>query len=187
MIILSKKWAKRIGIGLVVVYIGQVILFETLLGVAQPENVGTMVLTSFEDNEVFDRVLSRLERDGDTYVAVNHWPRAWARRIQRNPDVQITFEGETRNYTAIRLVGDEHEQASIDFSVPFAFKFLTGFPPRYFFRFDPNTELGEVYTIDVDTVDLAAEYGAAVREIETNGITLRVVAVSYTHLRAHET
>ena len=59
MAILSKKWAKRIGVGLVVLYIGQVILFETLLGVAQPENVGTMVLTSFEDNEVFDRVLSR--------------------------------------------------------------------------------------------------------------------------------
>ncbi|GIT22070.1 MAG: hypothetical protein CM1200mP40_17520 [Gammaproteobacteria bacterium] len=175
MAILSKKWAKRIGVGLVVLYIGQVILFETLLGVAQPENVGTMVLTSFEDNEVFDRVLSRLERDGDTYVAVNHWPRAWARRIQRNPDVQITFEGETRNYTAIRLVGAEHEQASIDFAVPFAFKFLTGFPPRYFFRFDPKADLSEVYAIDMDTVELAAEYGATVRDIETNGITLRVV------------
>ena len=93
MTILSKKWARKVSIGIVVFYISLVILFETLLGVIQPENIGTMVLTSFEDGERVERVLSRLGKDGEVFVAVNHWPRAWARRIQRNPDVQITIEG----------------------------------------------------------------------------------------------
>jgi len=175
MTILSKKWARKVSIGIVVFYISLVILFETLLGVIQPENIGTMVLTSFEDGERVERVLSRLGKDGEVFVAVNHWPRAWARRIQRNPDVQITIEGETQNYNAVKLEGAEHEQAAIDFTVPLAFKFLTGFPPRYFFRFDLKAEFSEVGAIDMDTVRLAAKYGATVRNIETNAISLRIV------------
>jgi len=142
MAILSKKWAKRIGVGLLVFYVLLVVLFETVLGITQPEAGNTMIITSFnEANEPIDRVVSRLEKDGDVYVAVNHWPRAWARRIQTNTDVQITYEGETWNYTAVVLEGPAHEQASLDFGVPIAFRFLTGFPPRYFFRFDPKSDL----------------------------------------------
>ena len=69
--------------------------FETLLGTNQPTYDGTMIITSFEeDGEAIDRVVARLDLDGQIYVAVNHWPRAWARRIQRNPDVQLTYQGE---------------------------------------------------------------------------------------------
>ncbi|NKB34383.1 MAG: alpha/beta fold hydrolase [Pseudomonadales bacterium] len=135
-----------------------------------------MIITSFEDDgEAVDRVVSRLERGGGVYVAVNHWPRAWAGRIQRNPDVQITFEGETWNYTAVVLEGAEHDRAAIDFSVPFGFRFLTGFPPRYFFRFDPKADLSEVNEIDTQTLELAARYGAEVKTVESNGIDLRIV------------
>ena len=176
MAILSKKWAKRIGIGAVIFYVTLVIVFETLLGIMQPQAEETIVLISFnDDNEPFDRVVSRLERNGEVYVAVNHWPRAWARRIQRNPYVQITFKGETRDYTALMLEGAEHDQAAIDFEVPFAFKFLTGFPPRYFFRFEPQADLTEVVEIDREIVELAAEFGAKPRNIKANGINLRIV------------
>jgi pimeloyl-ACP methyl ester carboxylesterase len=176
MAILTKKRAIKVGISLLILYVAIVILFETLLGTSQPEYDGTMTITSFEDDgEAIDRVVARLELDGQVYVAVNHWPRAWARRIQRNPDVQLSYQGETWNYTAVVLEGAAHDQGAIDFSVPFSFKFLTGFPPRYFFRFDPKAEISEGSVIDSQTVELAAEFGAEVRTIEANGIELRLV------------
>lgn len=171
----SKKWTRRIAIGAAIFYISLVILFEIFLGIVQPQAGNTIIITSFNDkNEPVERVVSRLERDGEVYVAVNHWPRAWARRIQHNPEVQITFEGEARSYTAIVLEGDEHDQAAIDFEVPFAFKFLTGFPPRYFFRFEPNSNLSEVEEIDKEIVEFAARFSAKLRNIDANGINLRI-------------
>ena len=119
MAILTKKRAIKVGISLLILYVAIVILFETLLGTSQPEYDGTMTITSFEDDgEAIDRVVARLELDGQVYVAVNHWPRAWARRIQRNPDVQLSYQGETWNYTAVVLEGAAHDQGAIDFSVP---------------------------------------------------------------------
>ena len=65
-----------------------------------------MVITSFDaSGEATKRVVSRLERGGQIFVAVNHWPRAWARRIQLNPNVQITYGEITRNYNAVVLKG----------------------------------------------------------------------------------
>lgn len=142
MAILTKKRAIKIGICFLILYAAIVILFETLLGTTQPTYDGIMIITSFEeDGEAIDRVVARLDLEGQIYVAVNHWPRAWARRIQRNPEVQLTYQGETWNYTSVVLEGAEHDQGAIDFSVPFSFRFLTGFPPRYFFRFDPKANL----------------------------------------------
>lgn len=176
MAILTKKRVIKIGIYFLIFYAVIVILFETLLGTNQPTYDGTMIITSFEeDGEAIDRVVARLDLDGQIYVAVNHWPRAWARRIQRNPDVQLTYQGETWNYTAAVLEGAEHDQGAIDFAVPFSFRFLTGFPPRYFFRFDPKADLSEGNAIDNQTIDLAAEFGAEVRTLESNGIELRIV------------
>ena len=118
-------------------YLGLVIVFETFLGIIQPRSTDTMVITSFDaSGEATKRVVSRLERGGQIFVAVNHWPRAWARRIQLNPNVQITYGEITRNYNAVVLKGEDHLQASCDFAVPFLFRILTGFPPRYFFRFE---------------------------------------------------
>ena len=96
-----------------------------------------MVITSFEiDGKAINRVVSRLEQGSDIFAAVNHWPRAWARRISQNPYVQITYNETTLNYNAVTLEGGEHDKAVSDFPVPLAFRILTGFPPRYFFRFE---------------------------------------------------
>ena len=175
-LLLSRGVGRKIGIGIFVFYIALVFLFETLLGLSQPEYGSTMVLTSLEEGgEKDDRVVARLERDGEIFAAVNHWPRGWARRIQRNPNVELTYQGETLNYTAVVLEGSDHDQGAIDFAVPFSFRFLTGFPPRYFFRFDPKVDLSEVDIIDDRTIELAAKYGAQVRTVESNGIRLRIV------------
>ena len=130
------KIKKKI-IAVPVVYVVLVIAFETFLGIMQPSSGDTMVITSFEANgEAINRVVSRLEKGSNIFVAVNHWPRAWARRIRLNPNVQITYNETTLNYSAVILEGGEHDKAVSDFPVPLAFRVLTGFPPRYFFRFE---------------------------------------------------
>lgn len=123
----------------VVVYIGIVVAFETLIGVFQPQNESTLVLavTDDEGNEN-DRVLSRLESNGQVFVAVNHWPRAWYRKVLQHPDVHVTIDGERRPYRAIAASKPEHQRLLAEHPHSFVFKLLTGFPPRYFVRLEPH-------------------------------------------------
>ena len=129
----------KIIIILGLVYVGIVALFESLIGTLQPQSGETLVLISrdAEDNE-YTRVLSRIEIDERLYVAVNHWPRAWYNRVLENPDVEITFSGETADYQAV-LVTDESEANNVRMERPLGpmIRILTGFPPRYFVRMDP--------------------------------------------------
>ena len=130
------RTSKKI-IVLLIGYMGLVVVFEIFLGLIQPRSGDTMVITSFKiDGKAINRVVSRLEEGNDVFVAGNHWPRAWARRISENPNVQITYNETTLSYNAVILEGGEHDKAVLDFQVPLAFRILTGFPPRYFFRFE---------------------------------------------------
>ncbi len=127
------KWIV-IALGL---YIGLVVVFESLIGFIQPAGDGTLVITTIDgDGNAHDRVVSRLESDGRLYVAANHWPRAWFERAQENPDVRVTLDGATGDYRATLVSGAEHEQVNSDRPLGPAFRFLTGFPPRYFLRLD---------------------------------------------------
>ena len=75
------RTSKKI-IVLLVGYMGLVVVFESFLGLIQPRSGDTMVITSFKtDGKAINRVVSRLEEGNDVFVAVNHWPRAWARRM----------------------------------------------------------------------------------------------------------
>ena len=138
--------ALKILVILVLVYVVIVVLFETLLGYFQPEAPGTVVITTTgAAGATHDRVVSELESDGRMYVAVNHWPRAWYRRLRDNPNVQVTRGGETGDYIAVVVEGDEHDRVAADNPTGIVFRILTGFPPRYFVRFDPaSTPLGDV-------------------------------------------
>ena len=92
------KTLKIIAI-VVLVYVGIVVAFESLLGYFQPESGSTLVITTFDgDGTRHDRVVSRLESEGQIYVAANHWPRAWYRRALENPEVQVTLAGEKGDY-----------------------------------------------------------------------------------------
>jgi hypothetical protein len=121
----------------ILVYVGIVIAFESLLGYFQPASETTLVITTTaEDGTPNDRVLARLESNGQLYVAANHWPRAWYKRALENPNVQITLDGEKGNYLAVPVSEAEHDRVNGDNSLGMMFRVLTGFPPRYFVRLD---------------------------------------------------
>ena len=62
---------KRIAL-LVLIYIGIIATFESLLGYFQPSGQSTLVIiTADEDGTKHDRVLDRLESNGQLFVAVN--------------------------------------------------------------------------------------------------------------------
>ena len=120
------------------VWVGIVIVFESLLGYFQPANESTLVITTFDEGgTAHDRVLSRLESEGQVYVAANHWPRAWYERALENPEVRVTFDDETRAHRAVPVEGAEHERVDADNRLGLVFRILTGFPPRYFLRLEP--------------------------------------------------
>jgi len=123
----------------VLVYVGIVAAFESLIGYFQPTAGSTLVITTFdEDGTPHDRVVSRLESDGQLYVAANHWPRAWYRRALANPDVQATLDGKKGDYRAVPVTGAEHDRVNGENSLGLVFRVVTGFPPRYFLRLQPR-------------------------------------------------
>jgi hypothetical protein len=122
-----------------VVYVGIVVLFESLIGYFQPPNEDTLVIRTLgADGEASDRVVSRLESDGKLYVAVNHWPRAWYHRALENPNVEVTLDGPKAPYLAVPVTGAEHDRVNSEHALPIPVRFLTGFPPRYLVRLDPR-------------------------------------------------
>jgi len=129
----------KVLIVIVVAYVGVVVAFESLLGYFQPADASTMVITTFDEvGQGADRVVARLESNGELYVAANHWPRAWYNEALENSDVEITFKGETLPYQAVLLEGSDHDRVNAAHALPLAFRILTGFPPRYLMRLDPK-------------------------------------------------
>ena len=132
------KALKIVAIG-VLVYVGIVVAFESLIGYFQPRAGSTLVITTFDEDETpHDRVVSRLESNGQLYVAANHWPRAWYNRALENPEVMVTLAGEKGDYRAVPVTGVEHDRVAGENSLGLVFRVVTGFPPRYFLRLDPR-------------------------------------------------
>lgn len=130
----AAKWALAIFL----VYVALVAAFETFLGTSQPSGGGTITITTFDaDGTGHDRVVSRLELDGRLYVAANHWPRAWYRRVLDNPEMRVSMDGVTEEYVAVVPGEDEVERVDEATSLGFVFRILTGFPPRRILRLDP--------------------------------------------------
>ena len=121
-------------------YVALVVVFETAIGIFQPSNEGTLVITTSDaDGEQKDRVLARLASDGKLYIAANHWPRAWYNQALAQPNVDITLADVGKGaYTAIPVTDAEHDRVDSDNPLPLPFRFVTGFPPRYFLRLDPR-------------------------------------------------
>lgn len=135
-----KKTAKILGI-LLLAYVGLVVLFESSIGYFQPERGDTLRLTVRDaDGSPYDRVVSRIESEGKLYVAVNHWPRGWYHKLKKNPLVKIEFGDQTANYNAVEITdAREIEQVRNARPMKLVARFLMGFPPRKFIRFDPLT------------------------------------------------
>ncbi len=134
------KVLKLVGIPLIA-YVGMVVAFESLLGYFQPAGTGNITLiTRSTDGEQHSRVLSRIDSDGQLFVAANHWPRAWFRRALANPGVLLEMDGTTAPYQAVPASGSEIDRLQAEHGHGLAFKVLTGFPPRRFLRLDPDTD-----------------------------------------------
>ena len=123
----------------IIVYVGIVALFESLIGYFQPANESTLVITTTDEGgEAGDRVVSRLESGGKLYVAANHWPRAWYEQALQNPNVAADVSGAKGLYVAVPVTGAEHDRVNEEHALPIPFRILTGFPPRYLLRLDPR-------------------------------------------------
>ncbi len=123
----------------VVAYVGIIVTFESLIGYFQPADGSTLVITTFDgDAAPHDRVVSRLESNGQLYIAANHWPRAWYNRVLEKPEVHVTLDGEKSDYRAVPITGVEHDRVAGEHSLGVFFRILTGFPPRHFVRLDPR-------------------------------------------------
>ena len=131
------KAVKIIGV-LLGIWVAIVVIFESLIGYMQPTSSDSVTITTFDaEGNSFDRVLSGLDSGGQFYVAVNHWPRAWFRRLLENPEVRITRNDGTRIYLAVRVSGEEAARVERQYPRGPVFGFLMGFAPRYFIRLDP--------------------------------------------------
>lgn len=120
-------------------YVGIVVAFESLIGVLQPSTGDTLVITTSDANgNTSDRVLARLESDGQLYVAANHWPRNWYEQALANPDVEVTLSDEKGAYRAVPVTGEEHDRVNGENDLGVVFRILTGFPPRYLLRLEPR-------------------------------------------------
>ena len=130
----------KIVLGLLIAYVGLVVAFESMIGILQPKQGSVLTITTTGDDGVAnDRVLAWLDDDGTVYVSANHWPRAWYNEAIANPDVQVEIEGNRGDYLAVPIEdGAEWERLDTKFAHPFLFRFITGFPPRYFLRLDPR-------------------------------------------------
>ena len=130
------KIIKRLGIA-ILVYIGIIVAFESMIGFFQPEAGQVLVITTTDAGGIpNDRVLARLESEGKMYVAANHWPRAWYKQALENPNVRVGFDGQEGDYVAVPVTGAEHDQVQSDNDTGLAFRVVTGFPPRYFLRLE---------------------------------------------------
>ena len=129
--------AKTVGFGLLA-YVGFVVVFETWLGLTQPETEDNIVITTTDASGVStDRVLGRDFAGGKHYASANHWPRAWYNNALENPRVQVTMDGTTADYIAVPVDDEEHERAAAEIGNGILFKLLVGFAPQRFLRLDP--------------------------------------------------
>ncbi len=132
----TKKPVRAIAV-VAAAYISLVVLFESSLGFFQPELGGTITITTVDkQGQSHDRVVSRFESGGELFIAANHWPRAWFRRVLQNPKLIALIDGESASYQAVLLKGEKHDQLALEYDPGLAFRFLTGFPPRYFIQLE---------------------------------------------------
>jgi|TARA_Y100000294_G_C8397516_1_gene273412 hypothetical protein len=137
----STKWSLITLALLFLAYLGSIIWFEARLGYYQPQGSTSLVIATFgDDNERHERVLRLEQTDGNSYIAANHWPRAWYHQALDNQQVEVKMPGEESfaPYLAVPLEGAEDQRLQEVYPVGLNFRFRTGFPPRYFMRLDPR-------------------------------------------------
>ena len=133
-----------IGLG---AYLALVVAFESLVGIMGKRQAARgvqpgeswLVITTSDERGSTDTVVAGVESGGQLYVAANHWLHGWYDRAIANPDVEVTRGGGRLAYRAVPVTGEEQARIARDYRLPWAIRFLTGFPPRSFLRLDPRS------------------------------------------------
>jgi len=156
------KAFKWLGI-VAVVYVIFVLLFESVfLGMYQPSfedpegclnadgqktlrrdcGIPMIVITTTDDNgESNNTMVARFITEGKLYVSAHHWTRGWYKAALKNPNVRGEIQGNVADYMAVPVEGEEFEQVAAEHPLPFAARFVMGFPPsRQILRLDPHLE-----------------------------------------------
>lgn len=128
-------------------YVGLVVAVESLVGFMGRRHARRgvqagetwLTITATVDGEDRSVVVAGVESAGRTYVAANHWPRTWYRRMVENPDVRVTVRGKQAACRALPVSGDERSRIASEYRLPLIVRILTGFPPRAFLRLDPQS------------------------------------------------
>lgn len=131
--------------GIIGFYIVFVLVFETVyLGYLQPsfEDGGIPMLdivTTDDSGREHMRRLAQLESSsGPMYVSAHHWTRGWYYELVTRPRVRVEVDGNSAEYVAVVVQGDEFDRIAAEFPIPFFMRFLMGFPPgRDIVRLDP--------------------------------------------------
>ena len=131
----------KVLIAIALSYVAIVVVFETLLASFQPRGDDNLVITYTDSNgNPSNRVLSLFESDGEIYLAANHWPRAWFRTVQENPNVHIEFGGalsqQSGEYLAVPISEEDRTNILADNPSSLVLRFLMGFPRREFLRLE---------------------------------------------------
>ncbi len=103
--------------------VGIVIAFESMIGFLQRSTGTTLVITTTDEaGNSNDRVLARLESNGQLYVSANHWPRAWYAQALENPNVRVTLEeGEGKTISPSRRAMRSTRGSTARIPTPFSF------------------------------------------------------------------
>ncbi|MEM9622161.1 MAG: nitroreductase/quinone reductase family protein [Pseudomonadota bacterium] len=128
------KALKWLG-GTIAVYVVFVVVFEAgYLGLMQPSfedgGIPMLVLTTTDDSgQAATHMLARFETEDKLYVSAHHWTRGWYHRAVANPQVKVEINGFQTQRRAITVVGEEFDNVAAAYQIPFAARFLMGFPP----------------------------------------------------------
>ncbi len=128
-----------------VAYLALVVAVESLVGIMGRRHArrgvqageNWLTITTTVEGEDQSVVVAGVESAGRTYVAANHWPRAWYRRVVENPDVRVTAQGRQTAFRAVPVSGEERSRILREYRLPLIVRILSGFPPRAFLRLDP--------------------------------------------------
>ena len=130
---------KKVLLIVLAIYIGIVVIFESWLGYSQPQGEGMVIInTTSDEGATSRRVVSLLNSNDSLYIARNHWPKRWYDQALAKPEISVESAGTINNYLAVPVTGNEYNRVDSDNPLPTFFRFLTGFPPRYFIRLDPR-------------------------------------------------
>lgn len=129
----------------VAAYVGIVVAFESLVGYMGRRHARRgvradetwLTITATVGGEDRRAVVEGVESAGQLYVAANHWPKTWYRRIVENPDVRVTVHGRQAAHRAVPVSGNERSRIARENCLPLIVRLLSGFPPRAFLRLDP--------------------------------------------------